>query len=157
MLCSGPALTSLCSAQTADQVRSWLTRHTPDRPHPQIHRPINWMRIVVTTVSVAGVATLIATTFRYIQPIIQSRNLWAAVTLIAIILFTSGHMFNHIRKVPYITQDKSGRIAYFTGGFQSQLGIETQIVAAMCKFCAIRNVLALSRPCSRYLTTADDP
>ena len=125
---------SFCSAQTADQVRAWLTRHTPDRPHPPIHRPINWMRIVVTTVAVTGVATLVATTFRYIQPVIQNRNLWAAVTLIAIILFTSGHMFNHIRKVPYITQDQRGRIAYFTGGFQSQLGIETQIVAAMCKF-----------------------
>lgn len=93
------------------------------------------MRIVVTTVTVAGVVTLIATTFRYIQPVIQNRNLWAAVTLIAIILFTSGHMFNHIRKVPYVTQDQRGRIAYFTGGFQNQLGIETQIVAAMCKLC----------------------
>ena len=106
------------------------------------------MRIVITTVTVAGVVTLIATTFRYIQPIIQNRNLWAAVTLIAIILFTSGHMFNHIRKVPYITQDKRGRIAYFTGGFQSQLGIETQIVAAMCKFCAIPDVLVPSRQMS---------
>ena len=80
-----------------------------------------------------GVGTAAVTLFRYVQPIIQNRNLWAAVTLIAIILFTSGHMFNHIRKVPYITQDQRGRIAYFTGGFQSQLGIETQIVAAMCK------------------------
>lgn len=93
------------------------------------------MRIIVTTVLGLGVVTAIATSFHYIQPIIQNRNLWAAFTLIAIILFTSGHMFNHIRKVPYITQDKRGNIAYFAGGFQNQFGIETQIVAALCKFC----------------------
>lgn len=100
------------------------------------------MRIIVTTVLGLGVVTAIATSFHYIQPIIQNRNLWAAFTLIAIILFTSGHMFNHIRKVPYITQDKRGNIAYFAAGFQSQLGIETQIVAALCKYCAASQDLA---------------
>lgn len=53
--------------------------------------------------------------------------------MIAILLFISGHMFNHIRKVPYVAGDGKGGITYFAGGFQSQLGLETQIVAAMCK------------------------
>lgn len=135
-------------AQTADQVHAWLSRLTPDRPHPAVHRPINWMRIIVTTVLGLGVVTAIATSFHYIQPIIQNRNLWAAFTLIAIILFTSGHMFNHIRKVPYITQDKRGNIAYFAGGFQNQFGIETQIVAALygvMAFCTIALAVKVPR------------
>jgi oligosaccharyltransferase complex subunit gamma len=41
-------------------------------------------------------------------------------------------MYNHIRKVPYVTSDGKGGIVYFAGGFQSQYGMETQIVAAMC-------------------------
>ena len=53
--------------------------------------------------------------------------------MIAILLFTSGHMFNHIRKVPYVAGDGRGGISYFAGGFQNQYGMETQIVAAMCK------------------------
>jgi oligosaccharyltransferase complex subunit gamma len=55
--------------------------------------------------------------------------------LIAVLLFTSGHMFNHIRKVPYVAGDGKGGVSYFAGGFQNQFGLETQIVAAMCMFC----------------------
>jgi oligosaccharyltransferase complex subunit gamma len=65
-------------------------------------------------------------------PVIQNRNFWAAISLISILLFTSGHMFNHIRKVPYVAGDGRGGISYFAGGFQNQFGLETQIVAAMC-------------------------
>lgn len=42
-------------------------------------------------------------------------------------------MYNHIRKVPYVAGDGRGGMAYFAGGFQNQFGLETQIVAAMCK------------------------
>lgn len=80
----------------------------------------------------AGFGTLITTAGPYILPIIQNRNLWAAGTMIAILLFTSGHMFNHIRNVPYVSGNGRGGITYISGGFQNQLGIETQIVAAMC-------------------------
>jgi oligosaccharyltransferase complex subunit gamma len=43
-------------------------------------------------------------------------------------------MFNHIRKVPYVAGDGRGGVSYFAGGFSNQYGLETQIVAAMCKF-----------------------
>lgn len=42
-------------------------------------------------------------------------------------------MFNHIRKVPYVAANGKGGVSYFAGGFQNQFGLETQIVAAMCK------------------------
>lgn len=80
-----------------------------------------------------AVATAIAVLSPYLLPIIQNRNLWAAISLIAILLFTSGQMFNHIRKVPYVAGDGKGGISYFAGGFQNQFGMETQIIAAICK------------------------
>ena len=78
-------------------------------------------------------------------PVLRNRNLWAAISLIIILAFTSGHMFNHIRKAPYVAGDGRGGISYFGGGFSNQLGIETQIIAAMCK-CAflLSIVLCLS-------------
>jgi oligosaccharyltransferase complex subunit gamma len=33
-----------------------------------------------------------------------------------------------------VSGDGKGGISYFAGGFQNQYGLETQIVAAMCKF-----------------------
>jgi oligosaccharyltransferase complex subunit gamma len=91
------------------------------------------MRIVSVTTILMAVVTATTVLSPYLLPIVQNRNLWAAVSLIAILLFTSGQMFNHIRKVPYVAGDGKGGISYFAGGFQNQFGMETQIVAAICK------------------------
>lgn len=95
------------------------------------------MKIVTITTAVVGIFTFLTVAAPYLLPIIQNRNLWAAISLIAVLLFTSGHMFNHIRKVPYAGADGKGGLTYFAGGFQNQFGLETQIVAAMCKFASI--------------------
>ena len=83
--------------------------------------------------SLVGGITVLFVASPYLLPIVQNRNLWAAITLIAVLLFTSGHMFNHIRNVPYVSGDGNGGLSYFAGGFQNQFGLETQIVAAMCE------------------------
>ena len=117
----------------ADPVHAWLTRQLPLGPHPPLVRPINYLKITLLTTAALGALTFFTVMAPYILPIIQNRNGWAAISLIAILLFTSGHMFNHIRKVPYVVADGKGGLSYFAGGFQNQFGLETQIVAAMCK------------------------
>jgi oligosaccharyltransferase complex subunit gamma len=91
------------------------------------------MRWISTTAILLGTITVMATASPYVLPIVQNRNLWDAISLISILLFISGHMFNQIRKVPYVAGDGKGGISYFAGGFQTQYGLETQIVAAICK------------------------
>lgn len=117
----------------AEQVHSWISRQLPNRPHPPVQRPFNWLRWASTVTIVLGVGTALASASAYVLPVIQNRNIWASISLIAILLFISGHMFNHIRKVPYIVGDGHGGVSYIAGGFQNQLGLETQIVAAICK------------------------
>lgn len=82
---------------------------------------------------ILGFITFLSVAYPYLLPVIQNRNLWAAISLIIILLFTSGHMFNHIRGVPYVASDGKGGVSYFAGGFSNQFGLETQIVAAMCE------------------------
>lgn len=91
------------------------------------------MRWASTITILLGAGTVLVTASPYVLPILQNRNIWASISLIAILLFTSGHMFNHIRKVPYVTGDGRGGVSYFVAGFQTQLGLETQIIAAICK------------------------
>jgi oligosaccharyltransferase complex subunit gamma len=120
---------------SAESTHAWLLRQLPsdpESPYPKVIRPVNYTRIVVSITILIGLFTFGTVAYPYLLPIVQSRNLWAALSLIAILLFTSGHMFNHIRKVPYVTGSK-GKITYFAGGFQNQYGMETQIVAAICK------------------------
>ncbi|PTB67212.1 hypothetical protein BBK36DRAFT_1135304 [Trichoderma citrinoviride] len=132
----------------AEQVHTWLSRQLPNRPHPPVKRPINWIRWASTVTIILGVGTAVISASSYVLPVIQNRNIWASISLISILLFTSGHMFNHIRKVPYIVGDGKGGVSYIAGGFQSQLGLETQIVAAIygvLSFCAITLAVKVPR------------
>ncbi|RAL07551.1 OST3/OST6 family protein [Aspergillus homomorphus CBS 101889] len=127
----GPLRFDFSGPISADQLYTWITRHLPDGPKPPLVRPINYMRIISGTTVFMGVVTLFTVLSPYVFPVVQNRNLWAAVSLIAILLFISGHMFNHIRKVPYVAGDGKGGISYFAGGFSNQFGMETQIIAAI--------------------------
>ncbi|RAQ49861.1 oligosaccharyl transferase subunit (gamma) [Aspergillus flavus] len=91
---------------SADQLYVWINRHLPEGPKPSLIRPINYMRLISAVTIVMGVLTL----FTVLSP---------------------GHMFNHIRKVPYVVGDGKGGISYFAGGFSNQFGMETQIIAAI--------------------------
>ena len=123
----------ILSPISADQLYVWINRHLPEGPKPSLIRPINYMRLISAVTIVMGVLTLFTVLSPYVLPVIQNRNLWAAFSLISILLFTSGHMFNHIRKVPYVVGDGKGGISYFASGFSNQFGMETQIIAAICK------------------------
>jgi oligosaccharyltransferase complex subunit gamma len=136
--------------QSAEQIHAWISRQLPDGPHPAISRPVNWVRIIAVTTTALGTITFLSVAWPYLLPIVQNRNLWAAISLIAILLFTSGHMFNHIRKVPYVVGDGRGGVSYFAGGFSNQYGLETQIVAAICKYSPSLSLCALN-----HLTSTD--
>lgn len=117
-----------CRISRAEPAHAFLARFLPA---PPFTRPINYIRIATLTTAILGLLTFLVVASPYLLPVLQSRNLWAALSLILVLLFTSGHMFNHIRKVPYAQPDGKGGLNYFAGGFQSQFGLETQIVAAI--------------------------
>ncbi|KAL9108551.1 MAG: hypothetical protein Q9227_006637 [Pyrenula ochraceoflavens] len=128
---SQPIRYDFSGSPTAEQIHAWIGRHLPDGSHPPLVRPVNYSRIVTTITVALGLITFSTVAWPYVKPVVRSRNLWAGISLIAVLLFTSGHMFNHIRKVPYIAGDGRGGISYFAGGFSNQYGMETQIIAAM--------------------------
>lgn len=154
------------SPVTAEQMHLWISRHLAGVPTPKLVRPINYTRMIGMLIGMLAVISLITVSSKYVVPILRSRNLWTALSLLAILLFTTGHMFNHIRKVPYVAGDGKGGISYFAGGFQTQFGLESQIIAAICEFSTFVNVpgvfllINLSRWCfiprlhsSRYEST----
>ncbi|KAI1331827.1 OST3/OST6 family protein [Xylariaceae sp. FL0255] len=137
-------------ALNAETVADWIGRHLADRPVPSIHRPINYFAWVVKTVSFLGVAGALFRLWPYVLPFIQSRNVWAGISLVGILLFTSGHMYNQIRHVPYVAGDGRGGVSYFAPGFQSQYGLETQIVAFLYGLLSFATIsLALKAPRTR--------
>jgi oligosaccharyltransferase complex subunit gamma len=123
---------SKVSGTEAEQFRRYLLSNiqVPDFP---LIKPFNWNRLLGTIafLLVAGTVTKLA--WAQIKKIVSNRNFWAVGSLVTILLFTSGHMFSSIRHTPFVQANGKGGIAYIAGGFQNQFGIETQIVASICK------------------------
>jgi oligosaccharyltransferase complex subunit gamma len=122
---------------TAEGIHSWIARTLPAGAKPPVVRPFNYLKALIITTAVLGGITFVTVAAPYVVPIVQNRNVWAAVSLLAVLLFTSGHMFNHIRKVPYVAGDGRGGVSYFAGGFQNQFGMETQVIAGLCMSCPL--------------------
>ncbi|KAA8907533.1 hypothetical protein FN846DRAFT_946781 [Sphaerosporella brunnea] len=130
----------------AESIARWISQHTPYEP--KVVRPFDYTNLVIGISAAAAALTILKLSFNTLKPALYSRNLWSAVSLILILLFTSGHMYNHIRRVPYVANNGKGGIAYIAGGFQNQFGLETQIVAvvyAILAFCAISLAMKVPR------------
>lgn len=96
--------------------------------------------------------------YPFILPVLQSKALWTGASLFSILVFTSGHMWNKIKGTPYIAVDREGRTSWIAAGYQNQLGLETQVVATMCKsWSGCRSTLTLARWSPCVLRSSFDP
>ncbi|KAJ8589594.1 hypothetical protein M405DRAFT_852110 [Rhizopogon salebrosus TDB-379] len=96
-----------------------LSVHTPI-PIPY-KPPFDWSRWG----SIASLVPIVTLVFRFIKPVLQSRWVWAAGTVLTSLIMTSGYMFTRIRGVPYVGPNGS----WIAQGYQNQFGQEVQVVA----------------------------
>ena len=89
--------------------------------------PPNYGAII--TLVLGALSLLLAA--RYFTPILTSRWTWAALVIGASIIFTSGFMFVRIRGSPWIS-NRNGQPQWMAGGYQSQYGMEVQVIGAIC-------------------------
>ncbi|KAI5807451.1 hypothetical protein DFH27DRAFT_511169 [Peziza echinospora] len=132
-------------ATQAEPLAEWISLQTPFKP--RVYRPPNYTKIAI----VAGSTTIILASSYFIIPLLLPAlthpTLWAAVSLISILLFTSGHMFNHIRGTAYMGSGPNGQLSYIAGGFSTQFAVESQIVGVVYAFLAFGTIaLAMKIP-----------
>lgn len=120
----------------------------------KVHEPFKWDRFFLTIGTVITIGVVLKIAWKQVLNIFQKKQLWTAVTLVCILMFTAGHMFNMIRKVPYLMNDGHGGITYFIGGHQNQIGVETQIIAltyAVLAFCTISLIVKVPKVNNRSM------
>ncbi|KAI0362215.1 oligosaccharyl transferase subunit OST3/OST6 family [Trametes cingulata] len=83
--------------------------------------PIDWARIGTA----AGVLLVLASGVRAFLPVLRSRWVWAAGTVITSLVMTSGFMFVRIRGMP----QTGGNGQWIAPGYQNQFGQETQVIS----------------------------
>jgi len=77
--------------------------------------------------SIASSVVLFLLAIPFILPALQSRWIWAAVTILTSLIMISGFMYTRIRGVPYVGSDGN----WIAGGFQHQFGQEVPVIAAI--------------------------
>lgn len=111
----------------------------------KIEKPFPWSNVITGVSMVFVFAVAIKVFFWRILAFVQSRKLWVAITMVAVLLFTAGHMFNAIRKTPYVAGDGHGGVAYFIGGHSQQVAIETQIIAITYAVLAFSTIMLITK------------
>lgn len=82
---------------------------------------------------------------KYVGKALTSKLSWCIVSLISVLLFTTGYMFNQIRGSPYVLEHADGRTDYFAPGQQTQFGIETQIMSFVYGVLSILVIILIKR------------
>ncbi|WVO14155.1 hypothetical protein L204_101786 [Cryptococcus depauperatus] len=122
----------------ASALHNWVSNLTPT--HFDLHEPFNPMPYIVIPASIIAIAVFVYSLRSFLVPLAQSRVVWGCVSLILILTFISGYMWNRIRNAPYIAMGKDGKINWIAGGYQNQLGLESQVVGGiygLLAFCII--------------------
>ena len=109
-------------------VETLIEQVSKTTPVPIPHSPPPNYGAIFTVV--LGALTLLLSV-RYFAPIFTSRWVWAALVIGASIIFTSGFMFVRIRGSPWVAHH-NGQPQWMAGGYQSQYGMEVQVIGAIC-------------------------
>ena len=111
----------------------------------ELHVPFNPIPLIVIPATLLALAFATYALWDYALPIVQSRIVWGAASILLILTFTSGHMWNRIKNAPYVAIGRDGQTSWIAGGYQNQLGLESQVVAAMCEWPACSLLLSHHR------------
>ncbi|RCK64929.1 Dolichyl-diphosphooligosaccharide--protein glycosyltransferase subunit 3 [Candida viswanathii] len=126
-----------------DLMKNWfsgLTNH-----HFNLYIPLNKAKLALNFVGAFVFVILTKVFSKQIKNFITSKVIWCAGSLIAVLLFTTGYMFNQIRAVPYLNERRDGTVEYFAPGQQSQFGVETQILSFIYGLLSILVIVLIKR------------
>lgn len=117
----------LFSGFEVDAFHTWTSTLTP-RPFPLL-RPFSLLPYILLPLLTISTLLGLYLSYPYLIPLFQNKLLWQGGSLFAILVFTSGHMWNRIRNAPYSAANGQS----IAQGFSQQYVLETQIVAFLCK------------------------
>ncbi|KAG0171930.1 oligosaccharyl transferase subunit ost3/OST6 [Apophysomyces sp. BC1034] len=114
---------------SAESLAAFLSREM-GMPVP-VSRPIDYTQWGIKLFLVLGAAAVIKLAYPYLGFLLFHKNTWMAISIVWILTMISGHMWNRIRTPPYVMYAQN-KVNYIAGGFSQQLGLEVEIVAAIC-------------------------
>ncbi|GMK56493.1 hypothetical protein CspeluHIS016_0303330 [Cutaneotrichosporon spelunceum] len=122
-------------------LHTWVKSTTPESF--DIYMPKSAVPFILAPLVLAIILYAAYSARKLLVPILTSRIIWGVTVIMLCILFTSGYMWNKIKGAPYVQAGPGGRVSWVAGGYQNQLGIESQVVAVLYGVLAL-TVIVLS-------------
>ncbi|WWC60794.1 uncharacterized protein I303_103370 [Kwoniella dejecticola CBS 10117] len=114
---------------TAPPLHAFLNNLTPEGF--AFYKPINPINYIAIPASILAIGLSLYSMRKIIVPLVQSRLIWGTFSIILILTFTSGYMWNKIKNAPYVAAGPNGQISWIAGGYSNQLGLESQVVGGI--------------------------
>lgn len=106
--------------------------------------PADYTKVAVNAVITFVVVMLMKKFSKQVGQVLGSTFVWGSLSLVAVLLFNSGYMFNQIRSTPFVKESERGT-EYFAPSQQMQYGLETQVVSSLYGFLALVFVLLVNK------------
>ncbi|QWU87003.1 hypothetical protein CA3LBN_001221 [Candidozyma haemuli] len=110
----------------------------------EIHVPLDYGKVALNAVITFAVVSLLKRYSSYASAEFRSAYVWGTLCSGAILMFTSGYMFNQIRGAPYFRETENS-VEYFAMSPQNQYGLETQAISSLYGFLGLMFVLLTSK------------
>ncbi|KAF9429006.1 oligosaccharyl transferase subunit ost3/OST6 [Podila epigama] len=110
----------------------------------KVNRPIDYLSLAVKVLSFIAVGFFLYLLATKAGTVLGSKYIWSGASLYVILIMISGHMWNQIRNPPYTAPTRDGRPGFIAQGFQSQFGLESQIVAILYALICASSIVLMS-------------
>ncbi|KAI9246783.1 hypothetical protein BY458DRAFT_484442 [Sporodiniella umbellata] len=117
------------SGMAAENIAEFLSKQTGYSV--RAIRPLNYVKIGGQLFLAVAAAAVLKLLYRNLGFVFYNKTTWTAISILFVLVMTSGHMWNRIRAPAYFAPTQSGEINYIASGFSSQMGIESQIVSSI--------------------------
>lgn len=114
-LCKIQWIDSFCiSGFSAESFAEFLNRESGHKV--TVARPVNYFKLGAKLFLVVGAAAVLKLLYRHLGFVFYHKNTWAVISILFILTFTSGYMWNRIRTPPFVMPGKNGDINYIASG-----------------------------------------
>lgn len=109
-----PELTQIYSGFIAEPFAGFLSKETGYKV--AVGRPINYFKLATKVFLAVAAAAVLKFLYRHFSAIIFHKTTWTIISIIIILTFTSGFMWNRIRNPPFLSPGQNGQINYIASG-----------------------------------------
>lgn len=109
-----------------------------------IYEKVIYSKLFLNAALTFAVVMLLRKFSHYVVALLKSTFVWGSLSLVIILIFIAGYMFNQIRATPFV-RENGDNVEYFAPSAQMQYGLETQVVSSLYGLLGIAFVFLVNK------------